>query len=176
MRLTKLKIATAVLFVASAIALTCGLLPGRPLAAYEGEKKKGPAWGEAVEGVGCRLRGAWPTFQVDIRNEGKRELTVCRDHGVCIVEIDGETYYWFGAFYRRSLSGFGPGAHYEDIVIDLDDKGWLSQGGKNIALDPGKHKIRVTFEAYPKKQGEQSVLAVSNAIEFETRSQKQTSS
>jgi RNA polymerase sigma factor (sigma-70 family) len=143
------------------------------------QQARQPPWGQAVEGVQCRLRadktvwqaGQTPSLKAEVRNQGKRQFFLAQAQQLCELEIDGQTHRWMGEIDVKS-SAFGPGRHYEGIVVSLV-KEW--QGAKNrrpIQLAPGAHKVRVVFlpvEAAP--QG-QELRVVSNPVQIEMRAAK----
>jgi hypothetical protein len=136
--------------------------PGKP-------DPRGP-WGEAVEGLQCRLRAdkaVWkvdevPGFRLEVRNQGKRDLVIHMAQAVCKLEFDGVWFDWMGPV--SIPAGTWPaGRRYEDfeVRVTLEER-WVS-GNKPIALKPGKHKVRVAYVTLDRKQ---PVRAVSNAVEI----------
>ena len=138
-----------------------------------GENQKG--WGEAVEGVQCRLwadKFVWkhretPIFKADVRNNGMRELFVARAQQLCELQFDGQWYWWTGEIAVKS-SAFGPGRQYNDIPISLVENWRSKEGYKPLKLDAGKHTVRVAFIANPiGKNSGPAVRVVSNPVEIE---------
>ncbi|MHC4176319.1 MAG: hypothetical protein ACYSWU_02365 [Planctomycetota bacterium] len=138
-------------------------------------------WGKAVEGVQCRLRpdklvwkeGDNPTFKVDIRNKGVRELKTSLIASLA-VEVDGEAYAphaWI-RLGRIPIEPFGPGAEYT-IDFPLSEFGSRDKGAEE--LSPGKHTIRVVLLNNRDGRGiytslenyKQRALAFSNPVEIE---------
>jgi beta-lactamase regulating signal transducer with metallopeptidase domain len=126
-------------------------------------------WGAASEGVQCRLsadkaiwaRDEMPTFKAEVRNQGKRDLSVARAQQLCEVEFDGVWYDWNGEVDLKS-SSFGPNTHYKDITVSLL-KSWRSKKThKTFALTPGKHAIRIAFMP-------SDIRVISNKVTIEIR-------
>ena len=111
-------------------------------------------WGYAVEGVDVRLKapkstwkfGEVVTLSAEIRNQGKRELSVAQAQQLAEVEVDGARYRWGGDVAVKS-SAFPPGRHYEDIALTLDEHWQGKDDAKPLKLAPGTHHIRVAFTA-----------------------------
>ncbi len=138
-------------------------------------KPRPGAWGTAVEGVHCRLRadklewkvGDTLTFKADVWNRGERELLVCQSQSLCELEFDGQWYAWAGEVDVKS-SGFGPGRHYGDIPIALDEHWQSKQDHKPLPLSVGEHSVYVAFTAPSAKPGEEApVRFISNRVEIE---------
>ena len=143
------------------------------------EAKEEPAWGKPVEGVHVRLRadektwktGTLPSFKADVRNQGKRELSVLAAQHAFEVEVDGRWYFRYAPGYDVPNRKVRPGARCEDIVISLGRE-WLDkevnnskrspEGVKRLVLPPGRHVVRVA----PVLAGS-DVRAVSNPVEIE---------
>jgi len=140
-------------------------------------------WGEAVEGVQVRLRadkiqwtvGETPSFKVDFRNNGKRNLQLVFVQPHWSIELDG---VWYHPTVRRLAEGrrhaFGPGAKHDDIAFTPAAWGkWRSMDGKKpLEFPPGKHTIRMRFVALPSEKGAlepppQPVRVISNPVEIE---------
>ena len=135
--------------------------------------REGDPWGPAVEGVQVRLwtghsmwpQGTVPRLAADVRNRGKRDLSVAQAQQLCELEVDGQWYQWTGDIGVRS-SWFTPGRQYENIPIAVGPP-WAS-AGKPLILEPGKHAIRVAFIASPTgDDGGKSVRALSNPVKIE---------
>jgi|GEM_PF-5363357 len=108
-------------------------------------------WGEAVEGVRCRLRpdrhswqaGETPTLKADICNRGTHQLSVVQHQSVCELWCDGRWYSWAGEIRAKS-SSLGPGRQYNDIPVSLDGH-WVSKSnGKPLRLRR-RHLVRLAF-------------------------------
>ncbi len=108
-----------------------------------------PTWGEADEGLQCRLRpdkrvwqtGETPTFKIDMRNQGQRMFAFPPSHiqQICRIQFDGRWYYWPNpVMIDGSVWPLAPGIKFDDIPIALD-----VQFGINIT--PGRHIIRVAL-------------------------------
>jgi len=121
----------------------------------------GPTWGEAVEGLQCRLRAEkriWnltetPTFKFDIRNQGKRTFTFWPAHKLelCQIEFDGKWHRWPSPIMIDSqLWPLVPGARYSGVTIELDKR-------FKIELTPGRHVVRIAFSL-------EGVRVVSNPV------------
>jgi len=145
------------------------ILPAEP-------RRHGVLYGEAVDGVQCRVRarkGKWQagkkvTLEVDIRNQGSRQMYVSRHSGEFEVEFDGRWYCRGALDVSPYIMRLGPGQEYNDIMLSLD-QGWATkEGGEALYPAEGKHKVRValTAQASEKDEGE-AVRAVSNVVEME---------
>jgi hypothetical protein len=108
-----------------------------------------PTWGEAAEGLQCRLRpdrrtwriGERPSFKADIRNRGKRIFAFLPFHQLqlCRVQFDDKWYQWPSPFMIDSpVWPLAPGAQFNDIAITLHER-------FKINLVPGRHIVRVVF-------------------------------
>jgi len=133
---------------------------------------------EAVEGVSVRLRAdrtRWsirdtPTFTLDFRNNGTRDLLVTQAPETGKIKVDGIWHEWTLGWIGGARSPFPPGRTYEGLVVSLSD-GW------RVKLAPGKHTIffATTFvEAHvrqirsPGKPPVNPVITVtSNPVEIE---------
>ena len=139
------------------------------------------AWGEAVEGVQVRLRadkvqwkpGEMPTFKAEVKNEGKRDLSIAQAQELAELEVDGTWYRWAGEVDVKS-STFGPGMpwkHFKDISFTLVEFWQSKVGAKPLGLAPGKHTVRVAFIAKSMEDvtglAPKPVRAVSNLVEIE---------
>lgn len=139
----------------------------------EGSPKRD--WGEAVEGVQCRLWiertrlriGESPRLGAGIRNRGDRELSVARSQELCELEVDDRWYRWAGEVDVKS-SRFPPGGEFGGIGITLSPQ-WRAKddGGVKLDLRPGRHTIRVAFVAQRAgRDGGEPIRVVSNPVEI----------
>ncbi len=135
----------------------------------------GAGWGEAAEGVQCRLRtdkatggeSGPPIFTADVRNRGVRELSVAQAQQLCELEVDGDWYVWGGDIDVKG-SVFSPSRQYDGIRITLDRAWQGATGRRPLGLATGKHTLRVAFVARPVDPDTgPAVRAVSNRIEIE---------
>jgi hypothetical protein len=145
-----------------------------PLGMYMGGfeiEEAGIPWSEAVEGLQCRLRadravwkvGELPTFRLDVRDLGKRDLEMHAAQAACKLEIDGAWFDWQGPV--SILGGTWPaGREYEDFEVRVTLEARWERGNKPIELKPGKHKVRVAYVTLDRKQ---PVRVVSNAVEIQ---------
>ena len=153
------------------------------------------AWGEAVDGVQCRLRttksrwneGSGARLWATVRNQGTRNLLVNAWGQGCELEVDGR-------WYRRPLNTrgirplpkpFPPGRQYDNIAVDLDQwwelkasqdaKRPRGTGPEKLKLTGGKHTIRVapTMPVSGNRPGDH-VRAISNPVEIEIVSAENT--
>ena len=133
-------------------------------------------WGEAVKGVQCRLRakrsawqvGQWPDLQADLRNRGKRKLTM----GVCPwswdIQCDG---VWYHAAARYSgdirILSIEPGRQENGIPLYVEARWhWRSKArNRPLALKTGKHTMRVAFRVALAGLGD--CMVVSNPVAIE---------
>ncbi|MDM8007624.1 MAG: M56 family metallopeptidase [Phycisphaerae bacterium] len=141
-----------------------------------GEDSPRRDWGEAVEGLQCRLWagpthlriGQSPELATAIRNRGNRELSVARSQELCELQVDGRWYRWADEIDVRS-SHFPPGGEFGGISIFLGPQ-WQAKddGAAKLDLRPGRHTIRVAFIAQPGGPDVgQPVRVVSNPVEIE---------
>jgi prepilin-type processing-associated H-X9-DG protein len=140
-----------------------------------------PVWGEAVEGVQCRLwpeKRTWkvgqtPKLRVDMRNEGTRELELFLANERWEIELDARWYRnripWLGDVIRLA---FGPGQQHDNLAFPLWESaklGWRAKyGDEPLEFLPGRHTVRVAFNIRPAEQETWSALrVVSNPVEME---------
>jgi|GEM_PF-4331329 len=108
-------------------------------------------WGEVVDGVQVRLKSAkrmWnqgddPSFKVDFRNNGTRELQTSLLASLAL-EIDGKPYAprtWWHLGIIRVLP-FGPGKEYN---LDIKLSQFVADGKGADKLPPGKHTIKAVL-------------------------------
>lgn len=145
------------------------------------QKKRGAAWGEAVDGVHCRLKaekpnwknGEVPSFKAEIRNAGERRLSVFLIPDSYELEFDGKTYRWSDECGKRISHPLPPGRHYKDLPVSLA-KAWHDKNGKPSDLKPGKHKVRIVFlPEIVNNQGKRSRV-ISDEVEIEIASPDKT--
>lgn len=138
--------------------------------APEEAKEARDRWGEAVEGLQCRLRsdkavwsvGEVPTFRLDVRNHGKRDLVIHMAQDVCKVQFDGRWFNW-SAPVSIPAGTWPAGRRYDDFEVRVSLDRWWQRDGQPIALRPGRHTVRVAYVTLDRKQ---PVRAVSNAVEI----------
>ncbi|HUU21237.1 MAG TPA: hypothetical protein VM389_01760 [Phycisphaerae bacterium] len=136
-------------------------------------------WGDAVEGVQSRARpdrrtwtaGEIPSFKLDVRNRGKRELQLDMFPENWRIEFDGDWYH-MGVIRtgRAPRLPLGPWGEQRDIPFSPAAWGrWMSDKGRRaLEFTPGKHVVRVSFTANPSgADGGGRVRAVSNPVEIE---------
>lgn len=128
-------------------------------------------WSAAEEGLQCRLKavkadwkvGDVPTFRLNVRDQGKRDLQIHMAQAACKVEFDGAWFDWTGPV--SILGGTWPaGRQYDDFEVRVTLAEQWAIGKKSIDLKPGKHKIRV---AYVTLDRDKPVRVVSNAVEIQ---------
>ncbi|MHC4176169.1 MAG: hypothetical protein ACYSWU_01605, partial [Planctomycetota bacterium] len=158
-----------------------GALPSAGLVSAErasgnaslGSVAENAPWGNAVHDVQCRLRpeksswkvGQTPQLQADLRNRGKRELSMGLYPTSWEVQYDG---VWYHATARFSggveLLQLKPGDQRNGISLLLEERfGWLSKkNGLRLVFRPGKHTLRAAFML-----DGGSVRVVSNPVEIE---------
>jgi hypothetical protein len=128
-------------------------------------------WSEAAHGLQCRLRAdkaVWkvsevPTFRLDVRDQGKRDLEIHMAQDACQLEFDGAWFDWMGPV--SILGGTWPaGRQYDDFEVRVTLAARWTSGKKPIDLKPGKHKVRVAYVTLDRKQ---PVRVVSNAVEIQ---------
>lgn len=140
------------------------------------------AWGPAVEGVQCRLlprKSTWkagqtPNLKADLRNQGKRRVSMGLAPGSGEVQYDGlwyrSTTVTLGLVLVLNL---GPGAQKDGISLQLGDFwGWKSKD-KNLALvfRPGRHTLRAAFHL--RSDGGDGLRVVSNPVQIEILTDEQ---
>ena len=160
---------TAIAF--AVLILGIGMAPGQ-------DRKESPAkpdpkapWSEAVEGLQCRLRAnkaVWkadevPTFRLDVRNQGKRDLEIHMAQAACKLEFDGAWCDW-QAPVSIPCGTWPAGRPYDDFEVRVTLEAPWASGNKPIDLKPGKHKVRVAYVTLDRKQ---PVRVVSNAVEIQ---------
>ena len=108
-----------------------------------------PTWGEADEGLQCRLRpdkriwhtGETLTFKIDIKNHGQRMFAFpsSQVQQICKIQFDGKWYRWPSPVtIDGSIWPLASGVQFEDIPIALH-----KQFG--IKITPGRHVVRVAL-------------------------------
>ncbi len=110
-------------------------------------------WGEAVEGLRCRLRvdrriwkaGEVPELLADAENQGGKRFQICLAEREISIN---------GAWYDTREIGapvlqFLPGQRHNDIEIRLNGPLYKKGSDEHIALSSGKNTIQVTFIADP---------------------------
>lgn len=128
-------------------------------------------WSQAVEGLQCWQepeKAVWkasdvPSFQLHVRDLGKRDLEIHTAQDACKLEFDGAWYDWTAPV--SILSGNWPAGRQHDdfeVRVTLDPR-WGTEK-KPLALKPGKHKIRVAYVTLDSKK---PVRIESNLVEIE---------
>ena len=135
-----------------------------------------PPWGEAVEGVSCRIRnvraeGAGFHIDLDVRNRGKETWALTADASFADLEMDG---VWYVPRHGRPLDVlsmiFGPGMRTDRPIPVTTDSGWkekdppAGRAPKLLVVQPGKHRVRAAFEV---SRTGKVVRMVSNVAEVE---------
>jgi len=133
-------------------------------------------WGEAVEGVQCRLRversvwpgGTWPLLWADFRNRGQGEASMGLWPRSWDIQCDG-LWYQAAARFSGGVMKFEvrPGGRRNNIGVQMTPRWrWRSkQGSKPLAFEPGKHTLRVAFKMDLAGLGQ--CVVVSNPIVIE---------
>jgi hypothetical protein len=129
----------------------CRTLPPsvKPVVSQADTAWREPTWGEAAEGLQCRLRPdrrIWmacerPSFKADIRNQGRRIFAFLPFHQLelCRIQFDDKWHPWPSPFMIDSpVWPLSPGAQFNDISITLHER-------FKINLTPGRHIVRVVF-------------------------------
>ena len=144
------------------------------------------AWGEPVEGVSVRLRAdkkRWttnetPTFKLDVRNQGQRELATTLSQELGRLHVDGVGYGWTGPIDLMG-SGPPPGREYHDIPVSPGSYWKAAQEWRDktqapppqipLKLLPGKHTIRFApvIRDLTLKPEPQNNYVPSNPVEIE---------
>jgi len=168
----------------------------KALAATEGDRTAqtpaDTAWGEAVEGVDCRLwtdLRVWeadqtPVLNAEVRNRGKLALKIVPDATLQELQFDGKWYtsperFEEGAALLKQPSPFPPGKEYGNLPVRLlpDRWGWFGSPQPGPAVPkgpkPGKHSVRIAFTAQPADPAKGKPLrVVSNPVEIEIAAEK----
>ncbi len=141
-----------------------------------------PEWGEAVEGMQCRLRadrpvwaaGEWPSFAADVRYRSdrpageERTVWVGDTQDSFSVEIDGRWYHPTARSVPVPKAPFPTGGETAGIPV-ATKAGWEDAAGKAPeALAAGKHAVRVALIPIHRDSGE-PMRAVSKPVEIEVR-------
>lgn len=104
-------------------------------------------WGEAVEGVQCRLRladhstGAVLLLLFDVRNNGNRDFLVWQTPE-CSFAVRVDDQWYQSKFCDAKSSWFPPGRSYSGIALDLSKPNWY------IDLKPGIHAIQIAVSTW----------------------------
>jgi hypothetical protein len=123
-----------------------------------------PTWGEAAEGLQCRLRpdrriwrlGEKPSFKADMRNRGRRIFAFLPFHQLqlCRIQFDDKRYQWPSPFMIDSpVWPLAPGSQFNDIAITLHEQ-------FKINLSAGRHIVRAVFSL-------EGIEVVSNPVGIE---------
>jgi hypothetical protein len=133
-------------------------------------------WGEAVDGLQCRLHvektmlkaGEWPRLAVDVKNRGDREFTLGEAPDFWELECDG-TWYRAGVWFSGDceILELSPSKTHHGFPLLLEER-WKWQakdGNQPLVFGPGKHVLRVALRPAPKQEGEWPRL-VSNPVEI----------
>jgi beta-lactamase regulating signal transducer with metallopeptidase domain len=114
----------------------------KPNVQVEGEL----TWGQAVEGLRCRLRAekqAWkvdetPILKADVENLGNREFLIYQTEQLYELNVDGLWYDQREISAISSLNAnFPPGRRYNDIQFTLDGRWYKKNGDEQLKLSPG---------------------------------------
>lgn len=108
-----------------------------------------PTWGEAAEGLQCRLRpdkriwqtGETPTFKIDVKNHGQRMFAFPQSHiqQICRIQFDGKWYRWPSpVMIDSAVWPLASGVQFDDIPITLHEQ-------FGISITPGRHVVRVAL-------------------------------
>jgi len=121
-------------------------------------------WGEAAEGLQCRLRptksvyptGENPTFNIALRNQGKR-IFAFQSGGQAPIHrfsVDGRWRRRPGSPPKDGkILALGPGVEVPDMLVTLPEDA-------HPLLTPGRHVVRVAFSL-------EGIEVVSNPVEIE---------
>ncbi len=148
--------------------------PGQELPGGVAKKPTEAEWGETVEGVQCRLRadklvweaGEVPTLKADVRNQGMHRVFVLpfgKQHGY--IQFNGQWCWRGDAKVMWATIILGPGEEHHDYTL-IVPQALLTEGRERLSLTPGKHTIRVAFEARRRGQRE-GFRIISNPVEIE---------
>ncbi|MGD9126089.1 MAG: efflux RND transporter permease subunit, partial [Planctomycetia bacterium] len=149
----------------------------------QSEHKKA-AWGKPVEGVQSRLRpddvhNSEPSFYFDLRNKSSNFSVQLGPNGRPIeILVDGTAYVW-GTGIAGSLPVCKPGENSMGVQVKLN-RNWVTKTikglPKTLAIKPGHHTVQaVVYAEGPDKRGRpQKMQVLSNAVEIEVPSEKET--
>ena len=147
-------------------------------------KSKAASWGEAVDGLQCRLHvekttlkaGQWPRLLVDMKNGGKRTLTLGEAPDFWELECDGAWYrpaVWFTG-YDKTLEMTPSKTHHGFPLMLAKRWTWRAKdGGQPLVFEPGRHVLRVALQLAPKYRGNQWPRLLSNSVEIEVVGQSE---
>ena len=121
----------------------------RPIEASSASAWGEPTWGEAVEGLQCRLRldkRVWqadeiPTFRMDIRNQGERIFAFLPSQQAQLYKIQFDGTWYQGSeppMVSSPVWPLAPGLCFHGLPVKLHDRFGLD-------LRPGRHVVRVCF-------------------------------
>ena len=159
------------------------------------ERAGAPAWGEAVDGVQCRLRaesrmwqaGQVPVLRADLRNEGERQfLAVIAGQRNCQLEVDGRWFEWPLGMHGGTVPSLSVGQTMSDTLVTVspiwqqatqEAMEWRQEKMRtepregeppHLTLTAGRHSVRVAFllDSLRVDTGD-GFRAVSNAVEIE---------
>lgn len=117
------------------------------------------SWGAEVEGLQLRARstqaqwkaGEQPTFEIDLRNRGKKAWTITAVPPLVEVELDGKWYTFSGVLdFKAAIRNLKAGEQVNKWMTVAPDKTWGHGGDEDeprIALEwkPGKHRVRLAY-------------------------------
>ena len=153
-----------------------------PAAEEKKETPAEPAWGGAVEGVQARLvadkvqwkRGEMPSFKVEVRNRGKRELQAVQAPQSWRLRFYNRWYVADKLYTGAPVAApLGPGAECKGIWLSFAAPwGWRTDEKRApkplLLLWPGKESVRVAFTLQPAKGVPGAPVTVeSNDVEIE---------
>ena len=132
------------------------------LESLEADRKKwedNESWGAEVDGLQLRGRstqaqwkaGEQPTFEIDLRNRGKKSWTITAVPPLVEVEVDGKWYTFSRELdFKAAIRNLKAGEQVNKWMTVAPDKTWGHGGEEDeprIALDwkPGKHRVRLAY-------------------------------
>lgn len=128
----------------------------RPNIRPDEKNEKQEAWGEAAEGLQCRLgvdKRVWPfddgiELTLDFRNVGNTDISCPNFAQLCEVESDGQWYTWTGPTIAEMFTVMlKPNQEALDSLKITLPASWVSSdSGVPLSLMPGKHTIRVKVQ------------------------------
>ncbi|KKK80751.1 hypothetical protein LCGC14_2820360, partial [marine sediment metagenome] len=121
--------------------------------------------------------GEQPTFAVDIRNRGKRDLWLNPIAGRVSLQCQGKLYTPRGSWFSRYSPNYVPaaaGRQASDVPVPYRErhmgrqKGWrwVSRDHKPLALGPGKHQVRMAVTLVTRGR-EPIITVISNPVVIE---------
>jgi len=165
------------------------------LAITLGQEQGSLPWGDAVGGVQARLRPKqvkWqatdvPSFELDLRNEGKRPWQGVATQHYCELQVDGKWYKYGANFPGAPSTTLKPGMqvdHWLDVSLGnqwykaADEKAKPAEEDKPVGkggpinLAPAKHTVRLAYRLIDTRvDGMPEIRVLTNTVEIEMQAE-----